>query len=146
MSDFEPVEILLAEDNPTDAELTLRALNRSKLANKVVWVKDGGEALDYVFCQGAYAGRSNGNPRLILLDLKMPKVDGIEVLGRVKADERTKAVPVVIMTSSREERDLVESYRLGANSYIVKPVDFGQFMEVVSKAGFYWAVMNKVPR
>lgn len=146
MSDFEPVEILLAEDNPTDAELTLRALNRSKLANKVVWVKDGGEALDYVFCEGAYAGRSNGNPRLILLDLKMPKVDGIEVLGKVKADERTKAVPVVIMTSSREERDLVESYRLGANSYIVKPMDFGQFMEVVSKAGFYWAVMNKVPR
>jgi two-component system, response regulator len=145
MTDFEPVDILLAEDNPTDAELALRALSRRKLANKVVWVRDGREALDYLFCEGTYAGRVNGNPKLILLDLKMPKVDGLEVLERVKSDVRTRPTPVVIMTSSEEERDLVESYRLGANSFIVKPVDFEQFVDVVSKAGFYWAVMNKVP-
>lgn len=145
MTDMEPVEILLAEDNPTDAELTLRALKKNHVANRVVWVKDGSEALDFIFRRGAYAGRANGNPRLILLDLKMPKVDGLEVLGKVKADNHTKAIPVVIMTSSHEERDLVESYKLGANSYIVKPVDFDQFVDIVSKAGFYWAVMNKVP-
>lgn len=145
MSDFEPVDILLAEDNPTDAELALRALKRQKLVNKVVWVRDGSEALDYLFCTGSHADRSNGNPKLILLDLKMPKVDGLEVLEKVKSDERTRATPVVIMTSSQEERDLIDSYRLGANSFIVKPVDFDQFIDAVSKAGFYWAVMNKVP-
>ena len=145
MTDFEPVDILLAEDNPTDAELALRALRRRKLVNKVVWVRDGSEALDYLFCTGSYAGRTNGNPKLILLDLKMPKVDGLEVLEKVKSDERTRATPVVIMTSSQEERDLVDSYRLGANSFIVKPVDFDQFIDAVSKAGFYWAVINKLP-
>lgn len=145
MTDFAPVDILLAEDNPTDAELALRALKRRKLVNRVVWVRDGSEALDYLFCAGSYAGRSNGNPKLILLDLKMPKVDGLEVLEKVKSDERTRATPVVIMTSSQEERDLVDSYRLGANSFIVKPVDFDQFIDAVSKAGFYWAVMNKLP-
>lgn len=145
MTDFEPVDILLVEDNATDAELALRALTGNNLANKVEWVKDGSEALDYLFCEGAYAGRSNGNPKLILLDLKMPKVDGLEVLESVKSDQRTRMTPVVIMTSSQEERDLVESYRLGANSFIVKPVDFDQFLDAVAKAGFYWAVMNKVP-
>ncbi|TXF12701.1 response regulator [Pelomicrobium methylotrophicum] len=147
MNDFEAVEILLVEDSPQDAELTLRALRRNNLANQLVWVKDGQEALDFIFCQGAYAGRSiNHQPRLVLLDLKMPKVDGIEVLRRIKDDERTRLIPVVMMTSSREERDVVESYRLGVNSYIVKPVDFTQFMETVTKAGLYWMLTNHVPR
>ncbi len=145
MSGFETVDILLAEDNPTDAELAMRALARRRLANKIVWVRDGSEALDYIYCEGSYAGRANGHPKLVLLDLKMPKVDGLQVLEKVKSDERTKLIPVVIMTSSQEESDLVASYRLGANSYIVKPVDFDQFVDAVSQAGFYWAVINKVP-
>lgn len=146
MVDFEQVDILLAEDNPTDAELAMRALKKKNVANNIVWVKDGAEALDYIFCTGKYATRSiNNRPKLILLDLKMPKVDGLEVLKRVKADEHTKAIPVVIMTSSREERDIVESYRLNVNSYLVKPVDFDKFVEIVSKAGFYWVLMNMTP-
>jgi len=145
MSAFEAVEILLVEDNPTDAELTMRALKKNNLANHLMWVKDGTEALDFVFCGGAYAGRSNGNPKLILLDLKLPKVDGIEVLSRIKSDERTRTIPVVMVTSSAEERDIVESYQLGVNSYLVKPVDFDQFSETVAKAGFYWMLMNKAP-
>jgi two-component system, response regulator len=145
MADYEPIEILLVEDNPTDAELTLRALKKNNVANRVMWVKNGAEALDFIFRAGPYAGRGNGNPRLILLDLKLPKVDGIEVLEKIKSNERTRTIPVVMVTSSAEERDIVESYRLGVNSYLVKPVDFKQFIEVIAHAGFYWAVINKTP-
>jgi two-component system, response regulator len=143
MTDFQSVEILLVEDDATDAELTLRALRKYNLANNVTWVKDGAEALDFIFRTGSHAQRGNGNPRLILLDLKLPKVDGIEVLRRVKSDERTRTIPVVMLTSSQEERDIVESYKLGVNSYLVKPVDFSRFIEVVSEAGLYWGVLNK---
>jgi CheY-like chemotaxis protein len=146
MTDFQQVEILLVEDNARDAEMTLRSLRMHNLANAVHWVKDGAEALDFMFRSGAYVNRArNHAPRLVLLDIKMPKVDGIEVLRRLKADERTRNIPVVIMTSSQEERDIVESYKLGANSYIVKPVQFDAFMETVSKIGLYWALMNRVP-
>ena len=145
MTGLELVEILLVEDNPTDAELTLRALRRNNLANNVVWVKDGAEALDFLHCRGNYANRKNGTPKLILLDLKLPKIDGIEVLRELKTDIKTKIIPVVMLTSSQEERDLVESYRLGVNSYIVKPVDFEKFLETVSQVGFYWSLMNKIP-
>jgi CheY-like chemotaxis protein len=145
MDTMQQVEILLVEDNKTDAELTLRALKKNNLANNVVWVKDGAEALDFMFRTGNYAGRANGLPRLVLLDLKLPKLDGIEVLRRLKADQQTKMIPVVMVTSSAEERDIVESYQLGVNSYLVKPVDFTQFIEVVSQAGLYWAVLNKTP-
>lgn len=145
MTSFEHVEILLAEDNPADAELTMRALRKRNLANNLVWVKDGAEVLDFVFHKGAYEGRANGKPKLILLDLKMPKVDGIEVLAQLKADPDTKQIPVVMLTSSQEESDIVESYRLGVNSYIVKPVDFDKFFEMVSQVGLYWSLMNKVP-
>lgn len=145
MTDFEHVEILLAEDNPADAELTMRALRKRNLANNLVWVKDGAEVLDFVFHKGAYEGRANGKPKLILLDLKMPKVDGIEVLAQLKANPDTKQIPVVMLTSSQEESDIVESYRLGVNSYIVKPVDFDKFFDMVSQVGLYWSLMNKVP-
>jgi CheY-like chemotaxis protein len=145
MSGFETVDILLVEDNPTDAELTLRALRRGNLANHIVWVKDGAEALDFIFRNGSYAGRPAENPKLILLDIKLPKVDGIEVLKQIKADAHTRVIPVVMVTSSAEGRDLTDSYELGANSYVVKPVDFEQFSETVSKAGFYWMLMNRVP-
>jgi|SRR5258705_10227072 two-component system response regulator len=146
MNEMAQVEILLVEDNQNDAELTTRALKQNNLANNLVWLKDGAEALDFIFCTGNYAERRNGLPKLILLDLKLPKVDGIEVLGRLKADARTKMIPVVMVTSSAEERDIVDSYNFGVNSYLVKPVDFGQFIKVVSHAGMYWAVMNKTPR
>lgn len=145
MSELEVVEILLVEDSDADAEMTIRALKKRNLANNLVWVKDGAEALDFIACTGAYAQRRHGRPKLILLDIKMPKVDGIEVLRRLKADEKTRTIPVVMLTSSAEERDMVESYRLGVNSYLVKPVDFTDFMEVVLQTGLYWAVMNKVP-
>lgn len=145
MTGFEQVEILMVEDNPTDAELTIRALRKKNLANNLVWVKDGVEALDFVFCRGLFANRINGTPKLILLDLKLPRVDGIEVLRTLKADTRTRAVPVVMLTSSHEERDIVESYQLGVNSYIVKPVDFDKFLEMVSQVGLYWSLVNKVP-
>jgi two-component system response regulator len=141
------VEILLVEDSPADAEMTLRALRRNNLANKVYWVKDGGQALQFMFRGGEYASRDPGStPKLILLDLKMPKVDGIEVLRRLKANDETRAVPVVVMTSSNEERDVVESYRLGVNSYIVKPVEFESFVETVAKIGLYWVITNRVPK
>lgn len=143
MDDLKTVEILLVEDNPTDAELTMRALRKNNLANNLVWVKDGAQAIDFIFRKGEYAQRSNGHPRLILLDIKLPRVSGIEVLQRIKSDEHTKVIPVVMLTSSAEERDIIESYRLGVNSYLVKPVDFAQFISVVSEAGLYWAVMNK---
>jgi CheY-like chemotaxis protein len=143
MDDFKTVEILLAEDNPNDAELTMRALRKNNLANNLVWVKDGEQALDFIFCTGTYSNRIKGHPRLIMLDLKMPKVNGIEVLQRIKSNEVTKIIPVVMLTSSAEERDIVESYKLGVNSYLVKPVDFTKFVDVVANAGLYWAVMNK---
>jgi CheY-like chemotaxis protein len=147
METYEQVEILLVEDNSTDAEMTLRALRRNNLANKVHWVKDGEQALEFMFRTGAYASRDPAAvPKLIMLDIKMPKVDGIEVLRRIKADERTRKVPVVVMTSSNEERDVVESYRLGVNSYIVKPVQFESFLETVAKIGLYWVITNRVPR
>jgi two-component system, response regulator len=133
------VEILLAEDNPADAEMALRALRRNNLANKVHWVKDGAAALEFMFRGEAEA------PKLVLLDIKMPKVDGIEVLRRLKEDARTKMVPVVVMTSSNEERDVVESYRLGVNSYVVKPLQFEAFLETVAKIGLYWVLTNRAP-
>lgn len=145
-SSTQEVEILLVEDNPEDVELTLRALRKHNLANNVLVLKDGAEALDYIFGSGAYAGHKVKNgPRVILLDLKLPKVDGLEVLRRVKADERTRMIPVVVLTSSREERDVVESYRLGVNSFITKPVDFDQFIKCISDLGLYWLLLNKPP-
>jgi two-component system, response regulator len=146
MSDHEEIEILLAEDNPRDAEMTLRALRKNNLANKVHWVKDGEQALDFLFCRGEYAERNpQSMPRLVLLDLKMPKVDGIEALRQIKQHERARFLPVVIMTSSNEESDVIESYRIGVNSYIVKPIDFTQFAETVAKIGLYWVLCNRPP-
>ncbi len=140
------VEVLLIEDNPADAELTLRALRKHRLADAVEIARDGAEALDFLFGSGDGAKpRWRGGPRLILLDLKLPKIDGLEVLRRIKLDPATKGIPVVVMTSSQEERDLVESYRLGVNSYVVKPVDFEQFTEAVGQLGLYWLMLNKVP-
>jgi two-component system response regulator len=138
--------ILLVEDNPDDVELTLRAFRQSNIANEVVVARDGVEALDYLFATGAHAGRDvSVMPQVVLLDLKLPKVDGLEVLRRVRADERTKLLPVVILTSSREQQDLIESYRLGANSYVRKPVDFTQFVKSVLDLGLYWLVLNETP-
>jgi two-component system response regulator len=145
MNDFEQVEILLAEDSEADAEMTTRALRRQNLTNRLVWVKDGAEALDFIFRRGAYASRPAGLPKLVLLDLKMPKVDGIEVLRQIKSNDETKTIPVVMLTSSAEERDIVASYSLGVNSYVVKPVDFSEFVEEVSKAGCYWLLVNRLP-
>ena len=140
------VEILLVEDNATDAELTLRALKKNNLANRVQVVGDGAEALDFIFATGAYKTRDiNHKPRVVLLDLKLPKVDGLEVLRRIKSDERTKSIPVVVLTSSKEEKDRVESYSLGVNSYIAKPVDFNQFSKAVSQLGLYWMLLNELP-
>jgi two-component system response regulator len=138
--------ILLVEDNPDDVALTLRALKKSKIMNEVVVAPDGVEALDYLFGTGKYAGRdTNVKPQLVLLDLKMPKMDGLEVLQRIREDERTKLQPVVVLTTSSEDRDRVESYKLGANSYIRKPVDFNQFTDAVNQLGLYWLVLNEAP-
>jgi len=140
------VEVLLVEDNPTDAELAIRALKKSNLANKLEWVKDGAEALDFIFATGAYAQRSVVNgPKVILLDLRLPKVDGMEVLRRVKSDERTRTIPVVVLTSSKEDRDVAESYQLGVNSYISKPVEFDAFAKTVAELGLYWLLVNRPP-
>jgi CheY-like chemotaxis protein len=139
-------EILLVEDNPDDVELAVHALRREQLANDITVARDGEEALDFIFCRGPHANRSFQQPaRLILLDLKLPKVVGLEVLRAIKSDPRTKAIPVVIMTSSREERDLVESYKLGVNAYVQKPVDFEQFRGVVKELGLFWLVINQPP-
>ena len=137
--------ILLAEDNANDVELTLTALSRHNLANEVVVVPDGAEALDYLYRRGQFADRRKGNPAVLLLDLKMPKVDGLEVLRVVKKDPILNAIPIVMLTSSREEQDLVKSYQLGANAYVVKPVDFQAFMEAVSELGAFWAIINEAP-
>ena len=140
------VDILLVEDNPDDLELTLHALRREHLANNIFTVRDGEEAVEFLFCTGRFADRTfDQHPRLVLLDLKLPKLTGLEVLKLVKNDPRTKAVPVVVLTASREERDLVASYDLGANSYIQKPVDFDQFREIVKSTGLYWIVINQHP-
>jgi len=146
MTTMEDVEILLVEDNPNDVELTMRALQKQSLANKVFVVKDGAEALEFMFATGSFAARKIENrPRVVLLDLKLPKVDGIEVLRRIKADDRTKHTPVVMLTSSQEERDVIDTYNLGVNSYIVKPVDFSNFVHAVSELGVYWGLLNKLP-
>ena len=146
MNNLNAVEIVLIEDNPHDAELALRALKKHGLANKVQLLQDGAEALDFIFAAGAYADRSmDARPKVILLDLKLPKVDGLEILRRLKADAHTRSIPVVVMTSSQEEQDIVESYRLGVNSYIVKPVDFDKFAQSVADMGLYWLLLNKVP-
>lgn len=146
MSDI--VQILLIEDNPNDVELTLRALQKShRLTNSIEVVRDGAEALEFLFCTGAYAHRnSEDGPQVILLDLELPKVDGMEVLRRVKADPRTRTIPVVVLTSSRQDRDIIESYQLGVNSYITKPVDFEQFTQAVRQLGFYWLLLNQSSR
>jgi two-component system response regulator len=143
MDEFDDIQILLAEDSALDAELAMTALKEAKLASHITWVKDGEEALDYLFCRGRYADRPNVPPRLVLLDLKMPKVDGIEVLTAVKSDERLKDIPIVMMTSSQEESDIAKSYELGVNSYIVKPLDFDSLSEVTRKAGYYWLTINR---
>lgn len=146
MSSVSPIDILLVEDNPDDIELTLYALKRNNLANAVHIVRDGEEALDFVFCRGRYEERKiDDPPKVVLLDLKLPKVDGLEVLRVMKGDRRTKAVPVVVMTSSKEQRDMVEGYHLGVNSYIQKPVDFDEFRNLIKQLGFYWLVVNQAP-
>jgi CheY-like chemotaxis protein len=137
--------ILLVEDNANDAELTMEALAEHKLANEVDLVRDGVEALDYLYRRGNFAGREDGNLAVILLDLKLPKVDGLEVLRQIKADETLKLIPVVVLTSSREEKDVIESYRLGVNAYVVKPVDFSEFINAVKELGFFWAIINEPP-
>jgi two-component system response regulator len=142
----EVVEILLVEDNPTDVELALHAFKKHKLSNKIHVARDGQQALDFIFGERPHASRQlAADPKVILLDLKLPKVDGLEVLRRLKVDARTRPIPVVVMTSSQEECDIVDSYQLGVNSYIVKPVDFDQFTEVVRQLGYYWLLLNKPP-
>jgi CheY-like chemotaxis protein len=146
MKNLNAVELLLVEDNPQDLELTLRALKKANLANHIQVARDGADALEFVFGEGAYAGRKISDaPKMILLDLKLPKVDGLEVLRRLKGDPRTRAIPVVVLTSSKEQSDVVESYQLGVNSYIVKPVNFEGFADAVGHLGFYWLLLNQPP-
>jgi two-component system response regulator len=147
MDHTEAVDILLVEDNPQDAELTTRALKKHNLANRLITVEDGVQALDFLFGRGKYAGRDSGHPpKVVLLDLKLPKVSGLEVLRALKQDEKTRAIPVVIVTSSREDPDIKTAYALGANSYVVKPVDFDAFAEAVSSLGLYWLLVNQPPK
>eukprot|EP01012_Entosiphon_sulcatum_P032369 TRINITY_DN41177_c0_g1_i1.p3 TRINITY_DN41177_c0_g1~~TRINITY_DN41177_c0_g1_i1.p3 ORF type:complete len:151 (+),score=38.07 TRINITY_DN41177_c0_g1_i1:13-465(+) len=147
MNDTAAVELLLVEDDPRDLELTLRALKKANLTNRIEVARDGAEALEFVFCEGKHITRRITDvPRMILLDLKLPKIEGLEVLRRIKGDPRTKVIPVVVLTSSKEQRDLVESYQLGVNSYIVKPVNFERFTEAVRDLGFYWLLLNQPPR
>lgn len=141
------VEIVLIEDNPSDAEMTIRALKKNNIGNHIIHLKDGAEALGFIFGTGAYTGRNlNNKPKVILLDLKMPKVNGIEVLQRIKSDDRTKMIPVVVLTSSKEDPDIKTCYELGVNSYIVKPVDFENFVSAISSLGMYWVLLNQSPR
>jgi two-component system response regulator len=142
---YQQVEILLVEDSSADAEMTLRTLKRRGIANNIDWVHDGVEALEYLFREGGFADRDPGHPKLVLLDLKMPRMDGLQVLERMKRDDRTKRIPVVMITSSREEGDLITSYQLGVNSFIVKPVDFNDFAETVAQVGMYWMIANEAP-
>jgi len=147
MNEANIVEILIVEDNPQDFDLALRALRKANLANHIHVARDGEEALQFIFCEGPYAGRKMENgPRVILLDLKLPKVDGLEVLQLIKSDPRTKLIPVVVLTSSKEQSDVVESYQLGVNSYMVKPVNFEHFSEAVQKLGMYWLLLNHPPQ
>ena len=146
MNDMGTIEILLVEDSPEDVEVTLRAFKKKNLTNKVHVVEDGEQALDYIFAIGKYGDRDiSVKPKVILLDLKLPKVDGLEVLRKIRGDDRTKFIPVVVLTSSQEEKDIMESYKLGVNSYITKPVDFNKFMDTVSELGLYWLLLNKPP-
>src|SRR5467141_3304066 len=145
MDDFGAVDILLVEDSDADAEMTTRALRKGGLVNKLVRVRDGVEALEFVFRSGPWSARDSTQPKLILLDLKMPRLGGIDVLRRLKSDERAKMIPVVVLTSSAEEQDVVDSYKLGVNSYLVKPVEFSAFTGVITQTGLYWAVMNRIP-
>jgi len=145
MPERRPVDILLAEDNPDDAELTIRALKKQQLTNNIIWVKDGAAALDYILRRGEYASRPDDNLKLVLLDLKMPRVDGIDVLRSIKSSPATRNIPVVVLTSSAEEKDIVSSYNLGVNSYVVKPVTFEEFAAEVVKLGCYWTLSNKLP-
>jgi two-component system, response regulator len=145
--DAQPVDILLVEDNPTDVELAIRALKKSGLANNIFTVNDGEEALDFLYCRNKFEHRNpNHTPKIILLDLKLPKVDGLQVLRTLKADEEKKIIPVIVLTSSNQEKDMVESYKLGVNSYIQKPVDFDQFISAVNQIGYYWLLLNQFPR
>ena len=137
--------ILMVEDDPNDVELTLTALGEYNLANEVVVTRDGAEALDYLYCRGQYASRANDNPAVLLLDLKLPKVDGLQVLQQIKSDDKLRMIPVVVLTSSHEERDMVASYRLGVNAYVVKPVDFHEFVNAIKELGVFWAVINEPP-
>ena len=147
MSDTSAVEILLVEDNPQDVELTLRALRKANVTNRILVAHDGEEALQFIFCEGPHAERKiEDGPRVVLLDLKLPKVDGLEVLKRLKADPRTASIPIVVLSSSQEERDLAASYKLGVNSYVVKSMDFDQFAETVGLLGQYWIQLNQTPR
>lgn len=144
---YEKIDVLLVEDNPSDAELTIKALRKNKIINALLHLQDGEDALDYIFATGKYADRNMGDiPKIILLDLKMPKIDGLEVLTKIKSDQRTKIIPVVLLTSSKEERDIVNSYKLGVNSYIVKPVEFDTFVKAVSDLGLYWLLVNQPPK
>jgi two-component system response regulator len=144
MNNDQLIEVLLVEDNPNDIELVLRAFKKNNLSNKIHVVRNGAEALDFIFCAGAYKARDiQRPPKVIILDLKLPKVSGSEVLKRIKSDDRTRTIPVVVTTSSQEEKDVVESYHLGVNSYIVKPVDFQKFVDTIAQLGLYWVVLNK---
>lgn len=146
MAENNAVEILIVEDNPSDAEMAMRALKKNNIANNVLVVEDGEEALDFLFARGKFSNRSKKiKPRIILLDLKLPKIDGLEVLREVKSNELTKAIPVIMLTTSKEEKDIVNSYKLGVNSYIVKPVDFDKFVDSVRDLGFYWLLLNQYP-
>jgi len=147
MNELHAVELLLVEDNPQDLELAQRALRKANLSNRLHVARDGAEALEFIFCEGPYATRKiTEGPKVILLDLKLPKVDGLEVLKRIKGDHRTKMIPVVVLTSSKEQSDVVESYQLGVNSYIVKPVNFERFAEAVRDLGLYWLLLNQPPK
>lgn len=145
MNGYQQVEILLVEDSAADAEMTLRTLKRRGIANTVEWVRDGVEALDWLHSRNSFANRPDGHPKLVLLDLKMPRMDGLQVLETMKSDPYTRSIPVVMMTSSREEGDLLASYGLGVNSYVVKPVDFSEFAERIAQIGMYWMIANQTP-